>query len=98
MSSNEFLFIFPTEFAYDLICNNFTEHKKITGISKIKVEGNCKLIFQDFIVNPIESNKIEKNLIWKYWTGNNHLVLGNLRDNRLDVIFKKAKSLELTQY
>ena len=93
LSSNEFLMIFPKESAYDLICNNFTEHKKIKGIYKVKVENNCELIFQDFIVKPIESNKIEKNLIWRYWTGDSNLFLGNLSDNRLDAILKKAKSL-----
>ena len=61
LSLNEFLMIFPKESAYDLICNNFTKHKKIKGISKVKVENNCELIFQDFIVKPIESNKIENS-------------------------------------
>ena len=93
LSSNEFLMIFPKESAYDLICKNFTEHRKITGISKVKVENNCELIFQDFIVKPIESNKIEKNLVWKYWTGDSNLFLGNLSDDRLDAILKKAKNL-----
>ena len=93
LSLNEFLMIFPKESAYDLICNNFTKHKKIKGISKVKVENNCELIFQDFIVKPIESNKSEKNLIWKYWNGDSNLFLGNLSDNRLDAILEKAKGL-----
>ena len=93
LSNNEFLMIFPEETAYDLKCANRTEQKKIKGISKITVEETCELIFNDFLVRPIKSNKIEEKLIWKYWNDDGNLFLSNLSDIRLDAILEKAKEL-----
>ena len=93
LSNNEFLMIFPEETAYDLKCANHTAQKKIKGISKITVEKTCELIFNDFLVRPIKSNKIEEKLIWKYWNDDGNLFLSNLTDIRLDAILMKAKEL-----